>query len=380
MLVRMETSTGGDNTLSQSRKKRSKSVTFADDTKIDDGNSAKSFGAPASDPPPAVHPQINSSTHGATEDFSIPDVPVPNSKKSKNSKDRKTRSGDKDKRTPGYVEYLQLYFNDRPNWKFNKSKQTDLLKNIWNFFRVPSELDTALVEYIKGLQGEGARQRLQNEATGRVRKANDRVIKILEEAEPSSAKIGMATQEERADAESRAFQLQCQKRGIQVTRETYRELLEEDERQQLAESERAGRLLYEAFTGLATPTTTTATAPIGRRSRKSRTATGPDLSDTSESDDTSSSSEDESSDDESDSSESDSGSSESESVSSDSESESSDSGSESSSGSGSGSDADSDHKIFSDKFLDKYRPKKDYSHLKARAEEIKKQRGKGGVK
>ena len=66
-----------------------------------------------------------------------------------------------------YLEYLDQFHNDRENWKFNKSKQNDLLKNFLNIYRIPPSYDTALSAYIEGLQGEGARQRLRDQA-GRV--------------------------------------------------------------------------------------------------------------------------------------------------------------------------------------------------------------------
>lgn len=89
-------------------------------------------------------------------------VPVPDQPQKK----VKTRTPKQatDKPVPEYVHYLTTYHTDRASWKFNKSKQNDLLKNVWNIYRVPSEHNDALVEYISGLQGNGARQRLQDAA------------------------------------------------------------------------------------------------------------------------------------------------------------------------------------------------------------------------
>ncbi|KAG9549131.1 hypothetical protein KCU97_g20253, partial [Aureobasidium melanogenum] len=49
----------------------------------------------------------------------------------------RTPKDNTNKPVPDYVRYLEQYHNDRPSWKFNKSKQNDLLKNIWNIYRVP---------------------------------------------------------------------------------------------------------------------------------------------------------------------------------------------------------------------------------------------------
>ncbi|KAJ9643540.1 hypothetical protein H2201_005248 [Coniosporium apollinis] len=67
--------------------------------------------------------------------------------------------------TPQYIEYLTLYHTSRSTWKFNKAKQTDLLKNLFNIYRIPSQYDDALIAYISGLQGQAARQRLRETAT-----------------------------------------------------------------------------------------------------------------------------------------------------------------------------------------------------------------------
>jgi hypothetical protein len=59
-----------------------------------------------------------------------------------------------------YVEYLHQFHHDKDNWKFNKSKENHLLKSIWSMFRVPASYTDALISYIAGLQGAGARTRL----------------------------------------------------------------------------------------------------------------------------------------------------------------------------------------------------------------------------
>jgi hypothetical protein len=59
-----------------------------------------------------------------------------------------------------YVDFLHQFHHDRPNWKFNKSKENHLLKNVWSMYRVPAQYTEALVSYVAGLQGAGARTRL----------------------------------------------------------------------------------------------------------------------------------------------------------------------------------------------------------------------------
>ncbi|KAM0712067.1 hypothetical protein Q7P37_011161 [Cladosporium fusiforme] len=62
--------------------------------------------------------------------------------------------------TSAYVEYLHQFQHDKAHWKFNKSKENHLLKSVWSMYRVPSSYTDALVSYIAGLQGAGARSRL----------------------------------------------------------------------------------------------------------------------------------------------------------------------------------------------------------------------------
>jgi len=59
-----------------------------------------------------------------------------------------------------YVEYLHQFHHDKDNWKFNKSKENHLLKSVWSMYRVPASYTDALISYIAGLQGAGARTRL----------------------------------------------------------------------------------------------------------------------------------------------------------------------------------------------------------------------------
>lgn len=333
-------------------------MTFANDTKTADGNSAKSFAAPSTDPVQATD---------GTVVITIPDsniettVSLPEDQSLKQPKGRKERTKDKGRSVPVYVEYLNQFYNDKDHWKFNKSKQTDLLKNIWNTYRVPSEYDDALVAYIQGLQGEAARQRLRSEATGRVKKQSDRTAKILEEVNPA-IESDMTTRKGRKAAARRALQEQLRRRGVELNDASIEQQMDEDERRQAAEDERAERILYDALQeeliSMSNQTTRNApSAPPTRKSRKSRTtadSSSDSSSESSSSEDTTSSEEssDEDSDDDSDDSD--------------------DSGS--GSGSDSADDSSEDGKIFSKKWLDKVKPKEDYSHLKARAAEIKEQR------
>lgn len=82
----------------------------------------------------------------------------------KERKPRKKEIQAKTEETERYISYLQQFHSAREEWHFNKGRQTALLKNIFNVFRVPEEHDDALVAYLTGLQGQAARDRLTETA------------------------------------------------------------------------------------------------------------------------------------------------------------------------------------------------------------------------
>ncbi|KAI5273711.1 hypothetical protein E4T47_03057 [Aureobasidium subglaciale] len=108
------------------------------------------------------------------------------------------------KPVPEYVRYLEQYYTDRPSWKFNKSKQNDLLKNIWNTYRVPVSCNEALVRYLDGLQGSAARQRLRQAAQS----ANIDIVSFIRSEIPEVKDEPMETLEARLAAYSKAEERQ----------------------------------------------------------------------------------------------------------------------------------------------------------------------------
>lgn len=143
---------GTSQTEVQPRKRR-KSVTFADDTKRIDGSSSRMSHADW------VESHVdNSGTKGKEKAQNLA-----NGTHGSSSNNPKTHSNDG--RAP-YVAYLDQYHNDRQSWKFNKAKQTALLKNACDTNNVPMSCEEALVTYVGGLQGQAARERLRASALG----------------------------------------------------------------------------------------------------------------------------------------------------------------------------------------------------------------------
>lgn len=135
-------------------RKRQKSVSFAADTKTDDGDSVQ---------PLAVNEDIEAeNTANGKKPKTTPETTTNDTTKDRNPKERKSKP--QDRTHTAYLEYLQQFHTDKAGWKFNKSKQNDVLKNILNTYRIPSNYNEALVAYIHGLQGQGARNRLRDQA------------------------------------------------------------------------------------------------------------------------------------------------------------------------------------------------------------------------
>ncbi|KAG9666313.1 hypothetical protein KCU95_g14164, partial [Aureobasidium melanogenum] len=125
----------------------------------------------------------------------------------------RTPKDNANKPVPDYVRYLEQYHNDRTSWKFNKSKQNDLLKNIWNIYRVPPSCNEALIEYLDGLQGAAARQRLRQAAQS----ANIDIVSFIRSEIPEVKDEPMETAEARKAAYDTALERQkeiLRKNGI----------------------------------------------------------------------------------------------------------------------------------------------------------------------
>jgi len=155
------------------RHRRQKSVSFTPDTKQEDGNTARRFSKDRIDPherEEALVPSVEASdeTEGDLTDKpeAVKKLPKREKKKEKKiPKEKKETAADStNEEVAPYVTYLQLYHEDRTAWKFHKVRQSDLLKNVFNMRQVPARHDDAVVEYIAGLRGSAARERLRDSA------------------------------------------------------------------------------------------------------------------------------------------------------------------------------------------------------------------------
>ncbi|QIW95248.1 hypothetical protein AMS68_000766 [Peltaster fructicola] len=282
---------------------RKKSVTFTPETKGEDGASGQTFSKLWLSPTPtastvtATPAEVSTPTKPPAK---IASKPEPRSKvKDKTSPGKKSakhvsEEGDHDQRKL-CTKYLDQFHNDKANWKFNKSRQNDLVKHIWDTQSIPPSSNDALVAYIAGLQGAGPRQRILEGAVAIL-------DPLTEKHRTSLGDIIMDTPESRRDIYEKAFQKQ-----LDLMSSTTRSELDEEHllalRLETEQAERAEALVRKVLwaelrpgqpdpddttskieseaktTTTATTTTTqssTATQPATttskRKNRKSRTA------------------------------------------------------------------------------------------------------------
>ena len=62
------------------------------------------------------------------------------------------------------LQYLKDFHKAKQTWKFNKSKQNQVLKYALNTIKIPPEYDSALYAYMSSLQSPAARKRVRDEA------------------------------------------------------------------------------------------------------------------------------------------------------------------------------------------------------------------------
>ena len=85
--------------------------------------------------------------------------------KEKGKKKKKQKSSTRDSETAtDILSYLDEYINSPSTWKFSKTIQKHLLKNVFSSASIPSSYDRALLSYLKGLASKPARSRIREQA------------------------------------------------------------------------------------------------------------------------------------------------------------------------------------------------------------------------
>ncbi|PWW72411.1 hypothetical protein C7212DRAFT_232367 [Tuber magnatum] len=150
-----------------------KTVTFADDAKSTDGDSIANTirfpgdiggrsniprlpGSPQ--PHPALLEQQSSPSSSSSPTTTTQQGTLPHSPDL--SEDRNQQQN-----TKPQIAYLLNYYQARSSWKFSKTKQNWIIRNIWNLAEFNAEvLQSALWAYVNGLAAQGPKDRLLAEA------------------------------------------------------------------------------------------------------------------------------------------------------------------------------------------------------------------------
>lgn len=217
--------------LKKSPKSVSKTVGFSADT------------APAADSAPAAETSADDTLHDSLLDDDAQAVAQRHAKKrEKRRQKQQTKSEsaihDRDQPLKPYLQYLHDYSERRDRWKFNKNHQNQLFKYIFDFHKVPIYYHPVLVEYVAGLQGQSARQR--------VMEAAERELDLLKDDQ--ELKDMSNEEEERKKLNEQAFERDW-KIVNRATRRQAREVFarksspKEDFSSKLARKERAASLL-----------------------------------------------------------------------------------------------------------------------------------------
>ncbi|EFE35343.1 uncharacterized protein ARB_05385 [Trichophyton benhamiae CBS 112371] len=136
--------------IKSSKPKPRKSVTFSEDTKPDDD-------AAMADSELTVDPEDDPDSLANRR-------AAKRRKREERRKDRNIniQAKPEEPKTPTdpILSYLATYYNSRSEWKFQKNRDTAILKNCFSIDRIPPSYDSALRAYLSGLKGEAAKKRI----------------------------------------------------------------------------------------------------------------------------------------------------------------------------------------------------------------------------
>ena len=228
-----------------------KSVAFTPETKTQDGDSLKQLYDTWLAEQKAEDTAFEADHTGQALKltFPSPNEPTAKAKKSKKEKTKEKHnsasaqpSASSSSCTNPSLEYLTLYHSSRATWKFNKAKQTYLLKNLLDVSRIPPSYDEGLASYLAGLQGASARGRIRDAALASV-KADHEALSA--EAEKDKEGKGMEDPARRREYYAHALKLyKDQLKGLEIEREDRERDLDPAWRLRLLKRKRAELVLW----------------------------------------------------------------------------------------------------------------------------------------
>ncbi|CRG85952.1 hypothetical protein PISL3812_02955 [Talaromyces islandicus] len=178
------------------KESRRKSVSFTEDTKNeeDDNSSTTVEDAPTEKTAQPTQPQTEEPEEESPEARK-------QRKREKRAQRRQTQTQNPSNETTApattynsddksVLSYLSQYHTDRSAWKFQKNRESQLLKKALSVDDVPAEYNQALFAYLKGLKSEGARQRLRKNAQDAIKLDEGDAANAEGEEAPNTAADG----------------------------------------------------------------------------------------------------------------------------------------------------------------------------------------------
>ncbi|CAI7658633.1 unnamed protein product [Penicillium pancosmium] len=159
---RHDESEAADESSQKKKKKTKKRVSFGPGTKTKDAEDSSDSDNDAGDESEADNNTAETSEEKEHEK-ALEDM-----KKRKREKKKERKSGAATTTTQVHetpiLSYLNWYHRDRPSWKFQKNRESNIFKHLYSLEHVPAVYNVALRVYLQGLKGEASKMRLSQGA------------------------------------------------------------------------------------------------------------------------------------------------------------------------------------------------------------------------
>ncbi|EEH44327.2 uncharacterized protein PADG_00616 [Paracoccidioides brasiliensis Pb18] len=165
--------------------KKRNSVSFAEDTKSDDDAAHFKLEAEAEDD----HEPTSASARKAELKRLKREQRAKNRPASNQQQQPPSSSLADSPHTHPVLKYLMLYHQHRAQWKFQKNRETHILKHALSIDQIPSKYNASLAAYLAGIKGEGAKKRVADVAAEAI-KADDADVDSEKNSEDDAEKDG----------------------------------------------------------------------------------------------------------------------------------------------------------------------------------------------
>lgn len=141
------------------------------------------------------------------------------------------------------LRYLDTFYNYKDNWKFNKTLQKQVLRDIFDVEKIPLQYNPAIIAYVDGLQGDAAKARLVETANEITTQPVPALPDSIEEVAPAAlGPMETAQQEESPEREASKLDRQIVKDALKIDQQAGLERTREFQ-SKMAQRQRAATIL-----------------------------------------------------------------------------------------------------------------------------------------